>query len=71
MTEIIISMYEIKPKELKKLPKNVQVLRYDTLYSRYEILQTGLNRFPDNVRFFYFLFQEPENYFIPGEGGAE
>lgn len=53
-------VYELDVNEIKTLPPGWQVLRYDSLYRTYKLLQAGVDRIrQEDKRFVYFVFEAP------------
>lgn len=53
-------VYELDVNEIKTLPPGWQVLRYDSFYRTYKLLQAGVDRIrQEGKRYAYFVFEAP------------
>lgn len=53
-------VYELDVNEIKTLPPGWQVMRYDTLYGHYKLMQAEVDRVrQEGNRYVYFVFEMP------------
>lgn len=53
-------IYKVDVNEIKELPNGWQVLRYDTLYRTYKLMQAGIDRFrQEGKRYVFLIFEAP------------
>ncbi|MDE6441893.1 MAG: hypothetical protein K2L12_03955 [Clostridia bacterium] len=65
-------VYELDVNEIKALPLGWQVLRYDTLYRHYKLMQAGVDRVrQEGKRYVYFVFEAPSPKLKPEYNSAE
>ncbi len=63
MKEVAVTLYELRPTEVRRLPKWFPVLEYDTLFEELRITKAGKRIKRDN-RYVYLIYKEPPKPYI-------
>ena len=62
MKEISVTLWELTKEDIKAMPKEKQILRYDSKRKKYGVISAGENSpaFQDKSPCYYFSFEEEQ-----------